>query len=194
MTRRLAHVCATGATALAVVAGFAVTASADSPNNSAQGSVTYFAALGTTDIHVAFSAGSDQVFQASHGADGSAQGMINFQPSSQSDTVDPALGRVSVSCLNVVGNEAFMTGTASEPISSNAFTGAPHFLPPNEWIVGGWLSVLDNGGTGSDRTGSGFFLNADKNHVISTPRCFGSLPGPSEPIENGHVNVYSAAP
>jgi hypothetical protein len=191
MSNRLAFASATALVALIGIGALAVTAWAGSPNNSAQGAFTAVTSFGA-DAHIAFSASSDATFQATHGTSGSAHGMMNFEPSAQSLTVEPAVGRVGVSCLNVVnGNEAIMTGTVSDPISTNAFTGPPLNAPPNEWIVGATLVVIANGGTAPDQISFGYFVNPDENHVISTPRCFGSgLVGNLRTVEHGHINVY----
>jgi len=122
--------------------------------------------------------------------------MINLQPNAAAAPGEPAVGRVPVSCLNVFGNKAIMTGTASAPISSNGFTGPPFDAPPNEWIVGAALAVIDNG-IAPAIVVWGFFVNPDPTHVISTPRCFGpglDLPAFRRPIEAGHVNVTSSSP
>ena len=142
MCNRSAFASATALAALIGIGALAVTASADSPNNSAQGAFTAVTSFGAR-AHIAFSATSDAAFQATHGTSGGADGMMNFEPNAQSLTVEPAVGRVRVSCLNVVnGNEAIMTGTVSDPISTNAFTGPPLNAPPNEWIVGAALVVI----------------------------------------------------
>jgi hypothetical protein len=192
---RLARVCTAAVAALAGVAALAIPASADSPNNSAQGAITFFAPGPGADIHIAFSATSDATFQSTHGVSGDAGGMLNLQPDAHSLTNEPAVGRVGVSCLNVVnGNEAIMTGTVSEPISTNAFTGPPLNAPPNEWIVGASLVVIDNGGATPDQADWGYFVNPDSGHVITTTRCFGSgLIHQLLPLEHGHANVSSAA-
>lgn len=186
--RGLARRLAPAVGVLALLGASAVPA-AGSRDNSTQGALTYFG--GVTDVHIAFSASSDVLFQASQGASGSADGMMNFQPNSH-DAVDPQVGKVSVTCLNVVGDQAFMTGTASSPISTNAFTGPPHNLAPNQWIVGVWLHVVGNGGASPDQVVAGFFVNADPSHAITTSRCFGSLSAVPLPAESGHVNVDAA--
>jgi hypothetical protein len=90
MSNRFAFVSVTALAAFIGIGALAVTASADSANNSAQGAFTADTSFGA-DAHIAFSATSDAVFQASHGTSGSADGMMNFEPSAQSLTVEPAV-------------------------------------------------------------------------------------------------------
>jgi hypothetical protein len=108
--------------------------------------------------------------------------------------VVPDIGRVELSCLNIQSNVATMTGTVQDPVSTDAFTGAPWFRPPGWWIVGAYLVVVDNGDA-PPQMFSGFFVNPDKTHVISTPRCFGGglVPAALLPVDAGHVEVRSAA-
>jgi hypothetical protein len=188
-------------TLLALVAATAVlalAAAADSPSNSTQGSLKgpETAIRGDlVDLHVAFSARSDATFQETQGVSGSAGGMLNVQPDAETNPLVPPVGNVPMSCLNVDGNVAVMTGTVSEPISTSEYTGAPWFRPANWWIVGAYLVVIDNGESAPAQMYWGFFVNPDKNHVISTPRCFGGGLAPSVllPVEQGHANVRAAS-
>ena len=182
---------------VATAALVALPAAAESPFNSAQGSLkgSETAIRGDlVDLHVAFSAWSDATFQETQGVSGSAGGMLNVQPNAETNPLVPPVGRVHMSCLNVQGNVAVMTGTVSEPISTNDYTGAPWYRPANWWIVGAYLVVIDNGDTTSAQMYWGFFVNPDKDHAISTPRCFagGLAPGVLPPVEQGHANVRSA--
>ena len=131
MIRRLAILATPTLAALALVAALAFPAAADSPYNSAQGSVKGPETLirgDVVDVRAAFSASSDATFQETQGASGSAGGMINAQPNAETNPLVPDLGRVQVSCLNVQGNVAVMTGTVSEPISSSP--ALPGIAPP----------------------------------------------------------------
>jgi hypothetical protein len=198
MIRRLTILATPTIAALALMAALAFPAAADSPYNSAQGSVKgpETGIRGDiVDVRAAFSAWSDAAFQATQGASGSAGGMINAQPNAETNPLVPDLGRVQISCLNVQGNVAVMTGTVSEPISTNEFTGAPWYRPANWWIVGAYLVVVDNGEAAPAQMFWGFFVNPDRNHVISTPRCFagGLAPSVLLPVDEGHANVHSAA-
>ena len=182
---------------VAVIAVLALPAAADSPFNSAQGSLKgpETGIRGDlVNVHVVFSAWSDASFQETQGASGSADGMVNVQPNAETNPLVPPIGNVEMSCLNVHGNVAAMTGTVSEPISTNDYTGAPWYRSANWWIVGASLVVIDNGDA-PPQMYWGFFVNPDKNHVISTPRCFGGGLAPSVllPVEQGHANVRSAS-
>ena len=196
--RTVTRISATTIGVIGVLAIGALPAGAESPFNSTQGSVkgTEPALRGDpVDLHVVFSAWSDSSFQATQGASGSAGGMINVQPNAGMHPVVPPLGRVEMSCLNVQGNTAVMTGTVTEPISSNAYTGAPWYRPGNQWIVGAYLVVIDNGDTAQAQMYWGFFVNPDKNHAITIGRCFnraGLTPTVLPWVEDGHVNINNA--
>ena len=102
MIRRLAILATPTLAALALVAALAFPAAADSPYNSAQGSVKGPETLirgDVVDVRAAFSASSDATFQETQGASGSAGGMINAQPNAETNPLVPDLGRVQVSCL-----------------------------------------------------------------------------------------------
>jgi hypothetical protein len=121
--------------------------------------------------------------------------MLNVEPNAETNPLVPPVGKVPMSCLNVDGNVAVMTGTVSEPISTNDYTGAPWFRPANWWIVGAYLVVVENGDAAPAQMYWGFFVNPDKDHVISTPRCFagGLAPSVLLPVERGHANVRGAS-
>jgi hypothetical protein len=118
---------------VAATALLALPAAAESPFNSTQGSLKGLETAirgDLVDLHVAFSAWSDASFQQTQGASGSAGGMLNVEPNAETNPLVPPVGNVPMSCLNVDGNVAVMTGTVSEPISTNDYTGAPWFRPP----------------------------------------------------------------
>ena len=193
------RLCTMSTAAAGLLALVAFPASADSPFNSAEGSVkgSETAIRGDlVELRVAFSAQSDASFQETQGNSGGAGGMLNVQPNAESNPLVPPLGRVATSCLNVHGNTAVMTGTVTEPISTNDYTGAPWYRPANWWIVGAYLVVIDNEPTAPSQMYWGFFVNPDKDHVISTGRCFGGGLAPTvlPPIEQGHANVNSSTP
>jgi hypothetical protein len=120
--------------------------------------------------------------------------MLNVEPNAETNPLVSPVGNVPMSCLNVDGNVAVMTGTVSEPISTNDYTGAPWYRPADWWIVGAYLVVIDNGEAAPAQMYWGFFVNPDQSHVISTPRCFGGGLAPSVllPVEQGHANVRNA--
>jgi hypothetical protein len=195
ITTQLIRLCTAAVAGLTVCAALAVAGSADSPSDSVRGAATYVLPVvadssvgphATGTLHVAFSAQSGPAGE-------SPTGMMNFQPNAQREADDPFeggqdLGTVAITCLNVSGNQAFMTGTLSTPISTNLYPN----LPPNEWIVGASLHVVDNGGPGSDQIAGGYFVNTDEHHVITPTRCYGSFSPSLFTVAQGQVNVFDA--
>src|SRR5262249_23320905 len=119
------------------------------------------------------SARSDPSFQETQGNSSGAGGMLNVQPNAETNPLVPPLGRLAMTCLNAHGNAAVMTGTVTDPTSTNDYTGAPWYRPAKWWIVGAYRVVIDNEPTAPSQMYWGFFVNPDKDHVISTGRCFG---------------------